>query len=59
MDNTARFKIDICDRFYPFGLYHKRRGWFSSKWVELKSFEKREEALAYYDLIKDLPEYLA
>jgi len=59
-----RFKIDLneCSSF-PFGLYVMRDVTLflrlTKVWRKVESFRTREEAIAHYELIKDLPEYLA
>ena len=58
-----RFKIDLNDySFFPFGLYVMRGVTFFRRrpiWHQVETFKTREEAKAHYELIKDLPEYLA
>ncbi len=54
-----RFKIDVYDyRSRPFGLYFNKGGGFFHEWKLIDFFETKEEARAFYDLVKDLPEYL-
>jgi hypothetical protein len=56
---TKRFKIDIyLSSYRPFGLYFAERSLFGMKWKQIDSFEDREKALAFYEKIKDLPQYL-
>lgn len=54
-----RFKIDLYDSFRdPFALYVERKTLFGSKWDYIDRFETRDKAKAFYEKIKDLPEYL-
>ena len=56
-----RFKIDIYRSYTNyFGLYVRRPGgWIrQDTWEVLESFPTREGAMAFYEKIKDLPEYL-
>jgi hypothetical protein len=50
----ARFKIDYGSD-YPFVLSARSRYW---GWRVLDRLRTREDALALYEKIKDLPEYL-
>lgn len=67
MPNTAspRFKIDVNPfaSVRPFAIFKSVQdiGLFAGRprWVHLYSFATREEARAFYETIKDLPEYLA
>ena len=57
-----RFKIDFCGGgLYVFGLYFfAGKNWRGrEKWSLIDSFERHEDAVALYEKIKDLPEYLA
>lgn len=57
---TPRFKIDFYDSTYtPFQLCFAQRGWWKVKWKLIETFKTRDEAKAFYEQIKDLPEYLA
>jgi hypothetical protein len=61
-EENARFKIDrsdSCPSTWPFALFCKERtDWLGLKtWRCLETFKTREDAVAYYDKIKDLPEY--
>ncbi len=61
-DYTSRFKITFYDSpSSPFALYYReRRSFFrADRWTYLQNFETRDLAVAFYDKIKDLPEYLA
>jgi hypothetical protein len=61
-----RFKIDLneyCTNF-PYALFRLkvRTGLFgreAREWKFISSFETQAEARAFYETIKDLPEYLA
>lgn len=56
---NKRFKIDIyISPYRPFGLYYAEHGWLSIQWRLLDSFDEREKAAAFYEKIKDLPQYL-
>jgi hypothetical protein len=57
---THKWKIDFYDSCYRvFGLYFNVKNCFGfRKWKLIEAFEKREQAKALYDKIKDLPEYL-
>lgn len=57
--DTARFKIDAYpSSMFPFGLYVRVRGFWSSSWERIECYESREKALQSYERLKDLPEYL-
>lgn len=54
-----RFKIDFYDYVdQPYGLYFDEGGYWFACWRRVCSYKTREEALAFYGKIKDLPEYL-
>jgi hypothetical protein len=54
-----RFKIDFDDYpKVPYGLYFDQGGYWRRDWRRVCSYETKAEALAFYDKIKDLPEYL-
>jgi hypothetical protein len=57
---TARFKIDWYDSsFVRFALYHRKRGMFGWRdWKVVERYETKDKAVAHYESIKDLPEYL-
>ena len=50
----GRFKIDV-GAFDTFAVYRKKR----FGWTYMRGFDTRDKALAFYETIKDLPEYLA
>jgi hypothetical protein len=53
-----RFKIDFNDYFNePFALYFDEGGW-RPIWRKVNSYKTKDEAVAFYDKVKDLPEYL-
>ena len=57
----TKFKIDLrisSSMSFPFGLYFWHAGWLRGRWVEINYFEDREKARAFWEKIKDLPEYL-
>ncbi len=59
MTTKPRFKIDYDGGFYlPFALFFYELSWWGGKWKRLASFETTDKAKQYYELIKDLPEYL-
>lgn len=60
-----RFKIDLwsSSAYSPFALYVARPCWHRwltglTWWDAIDRFDTRDKAMAHYDLIKDLPEYL-
>lgn len=59
-----RFKIDLYDSCkFPFALYHKttrKRLWRGDEveWNRLDIFEEKDQAMAFYERVKDLPIYL-
>jgi hypothetical protein len=63
-DMPPRFKIDSWDSSYlPFALYRKKPKWHAPltgacRWEMVESFENRDLAAAFYEKIKNLPEYL-
>lgn len=62
MKRKIRFKIDLRMRpsaAFFFGLYVARFGLWKTRWVEIEYFKTRDEAVACYEKIKNLPEYLA
>ena len=59
MAQRPRFKIDFYDYVdRPYGLYFDDGGRWSPNWRRVNSYETKAEAMAFYDKIKDLPEYL-
>lgn len=55
-----KFKIDLT-RYTssPYGLYYWKQSFIGfGKWRYIEAFSIRDEAKAYYEKIKDLPEYL-
>lgn len=62
--NGKRFKIDLsAHRSWPFALYFRRQRWHSFItnavwWEYMGMWDTREQALAHYETIKSLPEYL-
>ena len=57
----SRFKIDYYrGSMAPYGLYFKMPDtwWSSNNWEHLDHFSTKDEAMALYEKIKDLPEYL-
>ncbi len=59
-----RFKIDLHDSYCsPFALYVRRPcwHWFVTGirwWKQVDRFETRDAAVAFYEKVKSLPEYL-
>lgn len=54
-----RFKIDFNDYSgEPYALYFDAGGYWRPNWRRVNTYKTKEEALAFYDRIKDLPEYL-
>lgn len=54
-----KFKIDFSNSYLrPFGLFIWRPAMFRGRWDNIDSFETREQAIAFHEKIKDLPEYL-
>ena len=54
-----RFKIDFYDFVeMPYGLYFDDGSRWRPDWRRVNSYKTKEEALAFYEKIKDLPEYL-
>jgi hypothetical protein len=59
MATRPRFKIDFYDyEDRPYGLYFDDGSRWRANWRRVNSYKTKEEALAFYDKIKDLPEYL-
>lgn len=59
MANKPRFKIDFYDYVEkPYGLYFDHGGFWGPEWRRVNSYATQDEARAFYDKIKDLPEYL-
>lgn len=57
--DTMRFKIDLYNStFRPFGLYFAKRRLLGVDWKHVDSFETKEDAMTFYEKIKDLPQYL-
>lgn len=58
MATRPRFKIDFNDYHHePFALFFDDGGW-RQNWRRVNTYKTKEEAMAFYDMIKDLPEYL-
>jgi hypothetical protein len=59
MNDGPRFKIDFYDSACgPFGLYFREATLLGSRWKHIDHYASKEGALALYNKIKDLPEYL-
>ncbi len=58
--SAQRFKIDFCGSVhFPFGLFFaKQKWWGGENWRLVESFDSRQQALDFYEKIKNLPEYL-
>jgi hypothetical protein len=56
----SKWKIDVnpyCANF-KYGLFRLERRMLRDEWQNIEIFKTREEARAFYEKIKDLPEYL-
>ena len=54
-----RFKIDYeCGYDFPYKLYRNNKRFLFDEWDQIGSFKTRDEARAFYQEVKDLPEYL-
>jgi len=58
--DNPRFKVDYSeDAYFPFALYvSKPKSFGRQSWKYVTIFQTLGEARAYYDKIKNLPEYL-
>lgn len=54
---TQRFKIDFQDSYGTYGLFYTR-GWLWPTWYLIVSYKTKQEALDFYEKIKELPVYL-
>jgi len=59
MTQRPRFKIDFSDySSQPYALFFDEGGYWRPRWRRVDTYKTQDEARAFYEKVKDLPEYL-